>query len=65
MTKKYRIQIEETCPDCDGDGKVAATATPEGECDCDMCDGTGWVIEYVSLPNLKDLIDETYPKGRG
>jgi DnaJ-class molecular chaperone len=56
MDIKYRIQIEVSCDQCDGQGEVP---DPNGSLpiECLSCDGTGYQTAYISLGELKDLLD--------
>lgn len=55
---KYRIQIEMTCDECDGKGKIPAVVCSEvGELQCSGCEGTGWQQEYASLDELKEILE--------
>jgi DnaJ-class molecular chaperone len=61
MSKKYRILIEETCQDCEGEGALLVSSPnpelpPEGA-ECSGCDGTGFQEITVSLGGLKDLLE--------
>lgn len=59
---KIRIQIETECAECEGSGKVTGLREENNhasayETECDSCDGSGWQTEYISLNELKEILE--------
>jgi DnaJ-class molecular chaperone len=55
------VQIREACGNCDGSGRHVAEAgaghvTWSRRVGCETCEGSGYVLRWVSLPELRALL---------
>lgn len=57
--KEMRIPVEETCEECKGSGKHSFKDTDEKtqEFVCSACDGEGYQQFYVTLKQLKTMLE--------
>lgn len=58
MLRRFKIQVEGSCIECEGSGLVRMENVIGDPIQCPDCEGEGWVIEYMTPGQFKDFLEE-------